>query len=141
MATSSVPDAHDALEELLKARFGKGVVEAGIPLRDPGKELLMIGDVEGDTAPVTVGRNRRAETYTIDVIVSVVRPGGNQRAANARAWELVAELEELVQEHKTLGGVVLEAGIAGSFTFTKHGDTSGTREARIRVPVACKARI
>lgn len=106
MATSTVPAVITALHRLL--------VDADWPLRIPSvtvglprqaeREMVIIGDVNGDQEWASIGASRRDEDYTLDLFVVVLWPGYDQLEALTRAWELYAVVEDVIRANPGAGG-------------------------------------
>lgn len=106
MATSTVPAVITALHRLL--------VDADWPLRIPSvtvglprqaeREMVIIGDVNGDQEWASIGTSRRDEDYTLDLFVVVLWPGYDQLEALTRAWELYAVVEDVIRANPGAGG-------------------------------------
>ena len=78
---------------------------------DPGaqgrKELISVGDVRvGEQSPVNLRAtpSRREENYELEVTVAVIGKATNEKN-ETRCVELVHEIEEVVSNDPTLGGV------------------------------------
>ncbi len=106
MATSTVPAVITALHRLL--------VDADWPLRIPSvtiglprqaeREMVIIGDVNGDQEWASIGTSRRDEDYTVDLFVVVLWPGYDQLEALSRAWELFGVVEDVIRANPGAGG-------------------------------------
>lgn len=106
MATSTVPAVITALHRLL--------VDADWPMRIPSvtvglprqaeREMVIIGDVNGDQEWASIGASRRDEDYTLDLFVVVLWPGYDQLEALTRAWELYAVVEDVIRANPGAGG-------------------------------------
>lgn len=106
MATSTVPAVITALHRLL--------VDADWPLRIPSvtiglprqaeREMVIIGDVNGDQEWASIGTSRRDEDYTLDLFVVVLWPGYDQLEALSRAWELFGVVEDVIRANPGAGG-------------------------------------
>lgn len=106
MATSTVPAVITALHRLL--------VDADWPLRIPSvtvglprqaeREMVIIGDVNGDQEWASIGTSRRDEDYTVDLFVVVLWPGYDQVEAMSRAWELFGVVEDVIRANPGAGG-------------------------------------
>lgn len=106
MATSTVPAVITALHRLL--------VDADWPMRIPSvtvglprqaeREMVIIGDVNGEQEWASIGASRRDEDYTLDLFVVVLWPGYDQLEALTRAWELYAVVEDVIRANPGAGG-------------------------------------
>ena len=106
MATSTVPAVITAMHRLL--------VDADWPLRIPSvtiglprqaeREMVIIGDVNGDQEWASIGTSRRDEDYTVDLFVVVLWPGYDQLEALSRAWELFGVVEDVIRANPGAGG-------------------------------------
>jgi len=145
VATSSIPAVKQALVDLLAARANLRNVQVtyGAPLPAPAKEYIWVGDVTGEQTAGALGGQVRDEEYTVQVNMSVVREGNNQRAADTRCFQLLAELEDLLRSNPSLGvAAVLKGGEAELGEFNLEEFVSDTaRESRLTAQVAVNARI
>jgi hypothetical protein len=106
-----------ALVQLLRARPNlAGVqVEYGWPgdaqVQD---EVIYTGRARGtdEIANLRAGTKKRDETYDLDVLVEVAKPGGTQAEADQRCIDLFAELEDLLAENPRLGLAIHWARLA-----------------------------
>jgi len=118
---STISTVKDRLVVLLLQRSGlTGVqVTRGHPGNALEKEALIIGIAKGRHAPaaITSGRMPREETYSLDIIASVMVPAGTIADAEDRCHELIAEVEEQVASDPTLGLVLGSSGVQ-SFSAT-----------------------
>lgn len=148
MATSStIPAAKAALVSLIGSALSGVQVKYGRPADNQlARECVWIGDVSGaQRIPViAAGRKRREETYQIDVVCAVLRPRGEVSDAEARAFVLMTEVEDVVADDSTLG----LATATGFFEATTEGpietEAAQTLEGPacvVRFTVACKARL
>lgn len=106
--TNRVIVAKGALVDLLAAVTGlEDRVTWGVPRERRGRESVIVGDVIGDQRAVSVGRgasSRRAETFTIDVVVIVTASGlDTPRATSTRCFELVDLIDGAVRAAPELG--------------------------------------
>lgn len=145
---STVPTALANLKTLLEADTTIStdkVLVTDFPI-DNETEFVYIGDVEHEVGPAGIGAGAwpMEETYTITVTVSVVYQGrGEMDAAVSRAYTLAGRVETVIRQDRTgltLNGAVREA-IPGGLSLEKFGTARGERvEARVTVPINCKAR-
>ena len=106
VATSTVPAVITALHRLL--------VDAAWPMRIPSvtvglprqaeREMVIIGDVNGEQEWASIGASRRDEDYTLDLFVVVLWPGYDQLEVLTRAWELYAVVEDVIRANPGAGG-------------------------------------
>ena len=148
--SSSIPAVKAALVARLSARPAlAGKVTWGIPRDTPRREWVVVSDVEGDQAPVTVGRgslSRREERYRVLVVVSVIRSSVElPQTVTERLFELVAEVEDEVRQNPTLG---LDPGTDGLYLaqitktdLTESVGDGSERQSVATVHVSCMARI
>lgn len=152
--SSTIPTIGTALTAAWRARGALSRIPITDGLPEPGilegPEWVMIGDVEFEQAAraMDVTSRPRVEDYRVKVMVSVTRAGRGsdvQAAANARAWELFAELEQGIRDNPTLTGYYVDDGqiVAvqiGTGTFSKRA-TDTVREATIETELVVRARI
>lgn len=117
MSTSSIPTFKAALQSALLALTGTGQsldgvqVAYGSPMPNPRAEIIMLGDVTGNQAPVLLGRQRRDEDYDLDVYVRVQRTTTDQKAVTERAFAIAAVVESTLRTDPTLTSTVREAKV------------------------------
>ena len=147
MATSStVPTAKAALVELFGAALSGVQVEYGRPAdNDLKRECVYVGDVTGaQRIPVhSAGRKPREEAYSIEVVVAVLKTRGGLSDAEERAFELLAECEDVVADDSTLGiatGVAFFAAVPGTFEVVSDFNLEGPA-CVVRWNVDCTARL
>jgi len=104
---SSYPIVAAALREQLAARLSDIVVARGAPLNHiTGKEAIMIGNIEDgvhEFATMRPGRKTRNERYLLLINIRAKRDGIEPTAAEERAFELLAEVEDLISEDPGIG--------------------------------------
>lgn len=142
MASSTVPAFKAALAAALAARPALHDVQVayGAPLPAPAREFLWLADVEGEQEPAALGAQRREESYLLTVIANALREGQDQQAATERAFELVAELEDVLRDDGSLSQTVRFAQVAGPFRLEEMSSDTA-RAAQVTVTVAVRARI
>lgn len=82
------------------------------------REAVYVGDVRGQhRIPVMkAARKAREESFTVDVVVAVLMPRGTIADAEARAFVLATQVENVLADDPSLGGVDgLIHATAGSF--------------------------
>jgi hypothetical protein len=145
MATSStVPAVRSALVALLEVALPDSQVSYGRPADAAlQRECVWVGAARGaDRIPVMkAGRKCREQSYSVQVIVWVAMPSGQQDDADARAFEVLTVIEGLVADDPSLGGLDgLVHATAGAWEsvsdFAKEGPF-----ASISFDVDCLARI
>lgn len=142
MATSTIPAVKGALLELITAAVPDVQVSWSTPPDGPGPEWVRIGDVTGDQRAAAVGRQRRAETYRVQILVSIVRPELEDPQVLAdRAFEITAEVEETIRADESLGGVPGLIWARVEKTDLREGLAGGERWAEVTVHVGCESRI
>lgn len=141
MATSTVPALKASLVGLLEQRPAlTGVqVSYGPPLPAPQRESIWVGDVQANEEWATFAApNQMHENYSVTVIVSVLKEGVSSQSADERCFTLLAELETVIRNDKTLGGVVSSAHLA-TFRLTEFVSPDGmNRTAQLIVEVDCE---
>jgi hypothetical protein len=143
MASSTIPAVKAALVSVISAALPTVTVTWGIPRGDKGREWVMVGDVPGIQRAAALGRQRRAETYTVEIEVSVVRAGIEKpQNVTERAFAILEEIEDALRADERLGGVanlikaeVVKADLSEGLTASEE------QVALIKVGVACEARI
>jgi hypothetical protein len=138
---TSVPAAEAGLLAALRSRAGLAAVQ--VAPAHPGKTIKAEAVYLDDPSPVqraaALGGRRRAEEYSIEVVVSVLRKGNDLAGVKARMWALVAEVEEAVRADPTLGGAVLTAQVGDIDPQSFRDPSASVAEATVKV--ACTARI
>ena len=142
-ATSTAPAVKAALlAALVSALPGVQVVYS-----HPGDALepdsLYLGDVRGTSEVPTsrAGRLARHERYTVDVWISVVRDGTTAEAAEARAFVLLAELEDVLADSVTLSQPIVAAVLGEWDASLAFDDARHGWSALLRVGVDVNARL
>jgi len=142
MAQSSVPAFKARLLSELEARGGLTNVQItwGIPAGQLQKELILLGDVDGDQVTAAFGQKRRNEDYQLSILISVLRSKGEQRKATERAYALAAEIETELRDDPSVGGTVRVAQVKGPFDLRER--TQGNEcEAALTITVSCDQRV
>ena len=112
-ATSAQFAAKDALVTLLDAEIDGIDVTFGYP-REPKREGIHVGNIEGEQEPYALGRTMpREEEFTIE-LAAAAAGRSNQREITRRAYEIAALVEAVLVADETLGGVVRYAAISSS---------------------------
>jgi hypothetical protein len=110
--TSTVPTVKAQLVSLLDARPGlDGVLVAyAVPPDLPEREAIYLDRVAGvhNVTVTTGGRVPRDEQYTIDLIVRVLDSDGEPADAEARAFVLLGEVENLLANTPRLSLSVID---------------------------------
>lgn len=105
---STAPAVKAAVAQLLRTRPGlTGVqVSVGHPGQSIEPDCLIVSVVTGARQEArSIGGRHRDEDYTLDVIVSVARTDEDQETVTARAYELLAEIEDALRDDPNLGGL------------------------------------
>jgi hypothetical protein len=114
--TSQVPVVTGVLFESLVELVPYGQVLYGNDVRRQAAETVIVGDtVDWTQEPVSLGRQRRGEGFTIELFIDV--RAVSQRDATERAFELLAVIELYLRETKNLGldpQTVLSLGVRPS---------------------------
>lgn len=147
MATSStIPTAKAALVSLIGAALSGVQVKYGRPADNQlERECVYVGDVTGSSRVPTMraGRKPREETYSVEVVVAVLMLEGEVTEAEARAFTLLTEVEDVVADDPTLG-IAAATGFfqatAGGFDVVSDLTQEGPA-CVIRFNVDCKARL
>jgi hypothetical protein len=107
MATSTVPATITALHQLLVDADWPDRIPAvsfGLPAQ-PEREMVVVGNVNGEQEYAGLGTGRRDEDYTVDLYVYVLWPGYTALEAMQRAWDLWGVVETVVRANLNAGGV------------------------------------
>ena len=111
---SAVLNAKKAVLDALGSRAALRTVQREIA--HPGKfaetELIFIGTTRATEDSRALGMDKRRETFTVEIIVSVEEPGVDAAAVEARAWRLYGEIEAAILADTSLSGTVLTAGFS-----------------------------
>lgn len=106
----------------------------------PRKELIALGGVRMNQVAKSLGNTRRKESYTLSIIIDVVRQGTRQQAATERALALQAEVENQLRTDPLVNNCgILWAEFTGSEIHDLYDGQS--RECRIVCSVYAEARI
>lgn len=145
--TSTIQTFSKALVAALKLRAGlKHVaIHNGPPPMSDAQwyENVWLGDVKGDQEFTAINRTTRPkdETYSIDLVIDVIRNTKDTESTIDRAFELLAEVENCLREDPRLGlSQILYAGVGGNLELYKRADDIG-RQALIFTAIEVKARI
>jgi hypothetical protein len=144
MSTSStIVETKRALVQALRARPALSGVQ--VSYSHPGRlvegESIYMGGARGEHEPAAIraGRKPRTEVYTLDVLCEVSRRGGSVEEAEARALELLAEVESVLAEDPQLGGR-LQWALASEIELDG-GLTDDGAFVIGRLGVSCRARL
>jgi hypothetical protein len=143
--SSTVPTIKDALVAALLAQ--PALAQVQVERAHPGpekleREAIWLGAARGrhEIPVVKAGRKPRDEVYTIEVLVSVLKPGGTLEEVEERAFALLAEVEDVLADDPRLGTTAILWAKAGEW-----GESSGYlddgAEADIRLEIDVKARL
>lgn len=142
---STVPAVKSALVTLLTSQLPGIQVKYGRPADNQlARECVYVAEAVGNhRIPVFkgTGRKPREERYSVEVVVAVIQERGEVSVSEARAFELLEAVENVVADDPTLGGVDgLIHAIAGDWE-TVADQTVGGPAAVIRFNVDCLARL
>jgi hypothetical protein len=114
---STAPAFKAAFVTALAARAGLAgvLVSYGAPLPNPPREHVTLGDLSGSQEFAQLGAMKKYETFTLDVYVSVVREGNQQKECTERAFQIAAEIEDELRTNPTMSGTVRVAEVASPF--------------------------
>lgn len=106
--TSTLVDVETALLSLLRSRAWNRhvVIDAAVPGEDRlERDHIYLGDSRGrqDDAAMKAGRRWRNESYSLDVVVWTLRPGGTPADAKTAAVELWGGVDDILADYPTLG--------------------------------------
>jgi hypothetical protein len=111
---SAVLDAKKAVLDALATRAALRGTQR--ELAHPGKfaepEIIFLGVTRASEDGRALGVDKRRETFTIEVIVSVEEPGSDAGAVEGRAWRLYGEVEAAIVADPSLSGTVLMSGFS-----------------------------
>ncbi len=146
MATSTIPALKAKLVELLGAAESLHDVQIawGWPGGSPARDLIIVGDVpewSQEPAALRAGRKPREESYAIEILIRVERSGVDQRSVSERAFEIAAEIEDVVGDDWTLGGVVRDGEFAGGSLEEMASPSGDGRTSLLTLRVRCDARV
>lgn len=145
--TSTVPAVRAALVSLLTSAINDTDVQVTHGRQQNSlvkRQVVTVGAASPYTSEIAnlkAGRKQRDETYSIEVIFWVAKPRGVPYDADTRVWTLFAELEDLLADDPTLGGV---DGLAWAVLGDVEGDVAIEAEGPVAWLVAsvdCKARL
>lgn len=118
--TATVAGAlRSALPAVIAAAIDDPAVQVGLgmPWPQTAQDLIAVGGVESQLEPGPMGPQRsRDETLTVEVLISVFRPGGQdqEQVASDRAYELLGAIERhLRMVDPTVGGLVRACLLTG----------------------------
>jgi hypothetical protein len=117
-------------------------VNYGPALPDPGRESMNILGLSGEQSWASLGRLAKDETYTVEVLILVIREGQQTQPAVERVYELLEELEDELRESAnspTVDGTVRVASVSSVQLEVGASDT--TRSALLTIGVRVEARI
>lgn len=151
--TSTIPTVKSKIIETLRARSALEDVHVTYAWNGPEMEAESIY-LDPPDAPQTgqsriptlkAGRKARQETFTITVVVQVDQPDEDANggaATEARAYTLMAEVENMLADDPGIAAVV---GSTGVFTFNDHTRVltpldKGWR-CRLEQSVTCEVRL
>lgn len=144
MPTSAIPAVKEALYDQITAALPSTVsVTWGVPREAPQREWVLIGNVTGIQRAAAIGRQRRAETFTVEIQVTNVRPNiESPRSVSERAFEIVAEIEDVLRTDETLANLstLIKAEIVKT-DLTEGFRSNEERMSEVMVHVACETRI
>lgn len=143
MATSTIPALKGKLRDALKADAGLHdvLVTWGWP-DAPAAEMILVGDVpewHQEPAAMKGAAWPVEEEYVLELIVHVERAGTDQESATRRAFEIAAEIENVIRADYAVGATVRVAQFESGQLQEMAGDQ--TRLALLTCRVGCAARI
>ena len=138
---STAPAFKAALLTALSARTGlSGVtISYGAPLQAP-REFIALADISGSQTFAQLGALRKDETYTLDVVCSVLREGNMQQTCTERCFELAAEIEDELRTNVTMSGTVRVAELTSPFQLEEFGSDQA-RQSILTLGVQATERI
>ena len=144
MATSTAPAFMNALVTALSARSGLSGVRVfyGPAFPDPGRESVSVLGLSGDQEWASLGRLAKEETYTVEVMIFVIREGQQTQPAVERVYALLAELEDQLRETVTSPTMSTTVRVASvNNVQLEVGVSDTTRSALLTIGVRVQARI
>jgi len=114
-ARSTAPVAEAAICTRLAARTGleDALVQVGLPGEEPTlKDRVYFASVDDLVRTKEAAKGVRRETYTLNVLIEVRRPGKQRDAVRARMWEIVDLLESELYDDDELDDLVLSAEVS-----------------------------
>ena len=144
MATSAAPAFKAALHAACVAAFPAGTVQVcyGRPGAEPwADDALALLDVDATQAAAPMGTRAREETFTLTVLCSSFRAGGDemQQVATEAAYGLLATLEGLLRTDPNVTGTVRKAEVVGHL-LAEESYAQG-RVAEVAAAIAVQARL
>ena len=144
-STSRIIAVKDALLAILQADAELAGIQVtrGRPGDDLKDEAVWIGRAVGRHKPVAIraGRQPRDETFTVDVVVSVLKAGGTIAAAEDRAHALMDQVEDSVAADPKLGLSDIEWALPGDLEESGSGYTPEGAICELRLGVEVRARL
>lgn len=146
---STIPAVKGALLSILSDALTGVLVTWGVPRGTKPAEWVLIGNVTGAQRAAAIGRGRRAETYTVEIQVTVVNSDTvSQQETTERAYAIVEEIEDAIRADETLGNLtgliwarVEATPLTEGVRVNPDGSTTGERMAEVMVGVGCESRI
>lgn len=118
--TTTLPTVKDAIITLLNgdSTFDDVQVSYGYPGDNATQEesiWLGFAEADVDITALRAGRKRRDETYTLQVIVEVIKVGGTQEEADERCAALAGAVESAIADdlQLDLGSTIFWAYVTG----------------------------
>jgi hypothetical protein len=143
IAPSTIPAAKSALVQIITTLVNDSnvMVTYGYPTGEPQREWIMVADVAGQQESAAIGSRHREETYTIDVVVSVLEEAGDNQTSTERAFALAALIEVGLRfTYTNLNGSVRTALVAGPIAL-RELKRGAKVESQLTISIACTARI
>lgn len=131
-----------ALRDSLRLRLGQVKVFSAPAGDDRVAECVQLFRVEATHEPASLGNYSRDEDYTIFGGIWITKPGaGEDKAVEARdrAYELLADVEDVLVEDPYLGGRLLWMLFRSGNLVQRAGD--GNRQADLDFEISVKARL
>lgn len=142
--TSTVPTYLTTLCARLNARFAADTDLAEVrayaaPPGDPYPlEALEIFGTDDTQAWGALGNRRRTESYTVRGMIGIVRAGSGDdtaEAARARAYAILAVLEDDIRTDPNCGGTVLRSNLASANLTQGYAEEGRWAALEIRIDV------
>jgi hypothetical protein len=145
--TSTVPTVKAALVSLLTTAIGNTDVQVMHGRSQDNlikkRQVVVVGAVsyQSEIANIKAGRKQRDERYSVEVLFLVAKPRGLSVDAESAAWALFNELEDVLANDPSLGGI---DGLAWAVLGSVDADVALENEgpvAWITANVDCVARL
>lgn len=109
-------------------------------------DIVSVGDVTTrTTTPLAMvgsgGAGWLIEDYSIEVVVDCYRGGDDPQTVTERAWALIGQVETVVRNDPSLGGLAIEAKPGSCRSESMWDDAHKGRRVRVTVAVDVQAQL